>query len=183
MLGQVQKSNIDRVFDTLDVTRDGVIGADDFRTMAQRMVALRVHMEPRLLAEIQGTFAAWWETIRQAADVEGNGHISREEFTAAAARGLDQDPEYVDKMIRVSEVTFRAADEEGDGLLTRSQVERIYQAFGVDEALSAETFRRIDLNGDGTVSIEEFVSAARDVWTAVQLRVRRRERRHRPPHH
>lgn len=165
MLGPVQKTNLDRVFDTLDITRDGVIGADDFRTMAQRMSTLRPGMEPGQIAEIQETFATWWDTIRRAADVDGDGEISREEFVAAAARGLDQDPAYVDKMIRVSVVTFRAADEEGDGLLTRPQVERIYRAFGVDESLSAQTFDRIDVNGDGFVSVDEFVSAARDVWS------------------
>ncbi|MDV9190561.1 EF-hand domain-containing protein [Streptomyces sp. SR27] len=48
---------------------------------------------------------------------------------------------------------------------TRSS-EWIYRALGVDGNLSAETFARIDLNGDGFVSVDEFVNAARDVWSS-----------------
>ncbi|MCZ0989200.1 EF-hand domain-containing protein [Streptomyces diastatochromogenes] len=166
MLGNVQQTNLDRVFDTLDVTRDGAISKADFQIMAQRMRALRPAMDAKLATEIDETFDAWWEAIRRAADADGNGEITREEFVAAIAQGLENDPEYVDKMVKVSVVTFNAADEEGDGRLTPLQVERIYRAYGVNEQLSSETFSRIDLNGDGFVSVDEFVRAARDVYSS-----------------
>ncbi|MDQ1031676.1 hypothetical protein QF035_009258 [Streptomyces umbrinus] len=130
MLGQVQKTNMDRVFDTLDVTRDGVVGADDFQITAQRMRSLRPNIDPQVLAEIEETFTAWWETIRDAADADGDGQITREEFVTASARGLEKDPAYVDKMVKVSEVTFRAADEEGDGQLTPLQVDAVDRTYG-----------------------------------------------------
>ncbi len=134
--------------------------------MAQRMRAMRPSMDTKLATQIDETFDAWWETIRKAADADGNGEITREEFVAAIAKGLESDPQYVDKMVKVSEVTFRAADEEGDGKLTPLQIERIYRAYGVNERLSTETFARIDRNGDGYVSIDEFVRAARDVYSS-----------------
>ncbi|MFF4835324.1 hypothetical protein [Streptomyces sp. NPDC001315] len=67
-------------------------------------------------------------------------------------------------MVKVSEVTFAAADAEGDGRLTPLQIERI--DFGVNGQLSAETFARIDRNGDGFVSVEKFARAARDVYSS-----------------
>ncbi|MEK8146494.1 EF-hand domain-containing protein [Streptomyces sp. M10(2022)] len=164
MLGQIQKTNMDRVFDTLDVTSDGHISADDFKILAQRMRALRPNMPTKLAAEIDEAFTSWWEGFRSAADTDGDGQITREEFIAAVEHGLENDPTYADRMVKVSEVTFRAADTEGDEYLNPLQIERIYRAFGVNEQHSTETIARLDRNGDGRISVDEYVQAAREVY-------------------
>ncbi|MDX2918965.1 MULTISPECIES: EF-hand domain-containing protein [Streptomyces] len=164
MLGQLQKTNMDRVFDTLDVTSDGHLSADDFQALAQRMRNLRPNMDAELAAEIDDAFTSWWEHFRKAADTDGDGRISREEFISAVDHGLQNDPAYADRMVKVSQVTFRAADAEGDGYLTPQQVTRIYEAYGVDAQHSKETVARLDRDSDGRISVDEFVQAAREVY-------------------
>jgi len=164
MLGTIQKTNLNRVFDTLDVTGDGHLDASDFQSLAQRMHTLRPNMDAPLQQEIDKAFTDWWETFRDATDTDHDGRIERDEFLGAVERGLQNDPKYVERMVEVSKVTFRAADVEGDGQLTSEQVERLYHAFGVDTAYSADTFHRIDTDGSGSITIEEFVQAAREVY-------------------
>jgi len=164
MLGTIQKTNLNRVFDTLDVTSTGHLDASDFQTLAQRMRALRPDMDQQTQKDIDQAFTDWWETFRDATDTDTDGQISRDEFIGAVDRGLQNDPAYVERMVHVSQVTFRAADIEGNGRLTPEQVERLYHAFGVNTAYSSDTFARIDSNGDGSVTIEEYVQAAREVY-------------------
>ncbi|MFZ3499161.1 EF-hand domain-containing protein [Streptomyces sp. 5.8] len=164
MLGQLQRTNLNHVFDTLDLTRDGFLTVDDFTTLAQRMRGLRPAMDGRLAADIDEAFTSWWEVFRSAADKDGDGKITRDEFLTAVEEGLQNDPAYADRMARVCEVTFAAADTNEDGQLSASEVQQIYRAYGVDEKISAETFARLDRDGNGWISVEEFVQASRDVY-------------------
>lgn len=164
MLGTVQKTNMNRVFDTLDTIGNGVIEADDFTTMAQRMRAVNPAMDQQTQAEIDQAFAEWWETFRTATDTDADGQITRDEFLTAVERGIDNDPRWIERMVNVSKVVFHAADTEGNGQLTHEQVDRIYQAFGVDDSNSTETFARIDSDGSGTIGVEEYIQAAREVY-------------------
>jgi Ca2+-binding EF-hand superfamily protein len=164
MLGTIQKTNLNRVFDTLDVTGDGYLDASDFQTLAQRMRTLRADMDQQTQKDIDKAFTDWWKTFRDASDTDKDGQITRDEFIGAVDRGLQNDPEFIERMVHVSKITFRAADVEGNGRLTPEQVERLYHAFGVNTEYSADTFQRIDSNGDGTVTVEEYVQAAREVY-------------------
>jgi Ca2+-binding EF-hand superfamily protein len=163
MLGQVQRTNLNRVFDTLDLTGDGFISQDDFASLAQRMRSLRPGLDHQLAAEIDQAFSGWWQHF-STADTDGDGQVSREEFLNAVENGLQKQPGFADQMVRVSQVTFRAADIEGNGQLTREQVRNIYRAYGVDEEHSAATFERLDRDGDGVITVDEYVQAARDVY-------------------
>lgn len=164
MLGTVQQTNLNRVFDALDITGDGDISADDFQALARNVRAVRDDVDTELAAEIDQAFSDWWEIFRAAADSDGDGRVSREEFILAVDNGLQNDPKYIDRMMHVSEVAFHAADTDGTGRLTPTQVERIYEAFGVDSRFSAETFSRIDRDGDGFITIDELLQASRDVY-------------------
>ncbi|MGE7384585.1 EF-hand domain-containing protein [Streptomyces sp. NPDC004126] len=166
MLGTVQRTNMNRMFDTIDVSGDGVISKADFEIMAQRVRGMSPSMDADLAAEIDDAFDAWWEAIRVAADADGNGEVSREEFVAAIENGLENDADYGDTMVRHAELTFRAADEDGDGRLTPVEMERIYRAFGLNEQFSEDVFARIDLDGDGYVSVDECVRATRDLYSS-----------------
>src|ERR1700754_2151700 len=164
MLGPIQQTNMNREFDTLDVTNDGFIEAADFQILAGRMENLRPDIDEKVTAEIDNAFTDWWKTLRVVADIDHDGRIGREEFVAAVEKGMQEDPNWVEKMVKGSKVTFRAADVEGDGFLTPDQVTQIYRAYGVDEQHSAGTVERIDLNRDGRISIDEYVQAAREVY-------------------
>jgi hypothetical protein len=48
---------------------------------ADRLRALRPDLDDKLASELRKTFDARWETIRRAADGDGDGRVTREEFT------------------------------------------------------------------------------------------------------
>ncbi|WP_406263722.1 EF-hand domain-containing protein [Streptomyces sp. NBC_00191] len=166
MPDDLQRRNINAAFNTLDVTGDNYIDQDDFHVRADRLRMLRPDMDDKLAGELRKTFDAWWEIIRRAADGDGDGRVTREEFTAAIDAGLEEDPAYIDQMVRVAQVVADTADRDGDGMLDRSELGLIYKAFDVDVDFSEETFRRLDRDGDGLFSTEEWAQAVRDMFSS-----------------
>ncbi|WP_328876837.1 EF-hand domain-containing protein [Streptomyces sp. NBC_00299] len=166
MIGDLQRRNINAAFDTLDVTGDDHIDQDDFRVRVDRLRTLRPDMDEKLACELRDTFDAWWEIIRRAADSDGDGRVTREEFTAAIDAGLEEDPAYIDQMVRVAQAVADAADRDGDGMLDRSELDLIYKAFDVDVDFSEETFRRLDRDGDGLFSTTEWAQTVRDMFSS-----------------
>ncbi|MFE7528363.1 EF-hand domain-containing protein [Kitasatospora sp. NPDC057542] len=164
MLGTLQKTNINRQFDILDITHDGFISEDDFQTLARNVRGLRDDLDPKTAAKIDKAFADWWKHFQRVADSDGDGKVTREEFLAAIEHGMDQDRDYVDQMVIVPRIIFQTADTDGTGELTHAQMARVYKAIGINAKFSKEMFDRIDLDGNGRISLDEFLQTARDVY-------------------
>ncbi|MBZ4321411.1 EF-hand domain-containing protein [Streptomyces huiliensis] len=164
MLGEIQQSNADQVFSTLDTTRDGVIGKDDFQRLAQRVCAMLPNVDAAQAEEIDTSVAAWWNYFREAADSDGDGKVTRQEFLAAVESGVERGQEYIDRFERVARAMIAAADTDGDGLLDSEEIQRLGEAWEIQETHHVETFRRVDSNGDGRISVDEAVQAACDIF-------------------
>jgi Ca2+-binding EF-hand superfamily protein len=92
------------------------------RAGAGRRMARRDRQQPQVL----------WKQY----DLNGDGKITREEFTAARA------------------VCFARYDTNGDGMLTRAEVKKFFPPPLADRIDAA--FLRLDLDRDGLISREEF---------------------------
>ena len=78
----------------------------------------------------------WAKKVIKKIDTNGNGEISAEEFSDFRMK------------------RFKAADENHDGSLARSEFDQrnLHQSSG----RAAKRFDRMDANGDGSISLEEF---------------------------
>ncbi|MGO1052509.1 EF-hand domain-containing protein [Crossiella sp. CA198] len=163
----LQDANIGKVFDALDVTKDGIISAADFTALAEGVAAQLVpDAEEHRRQDIVTAFLGWWAQIERDADTDGDGQVSREEFVAATERGLADNPDYLDEAYaKVAETVFEVLDRDGDGNISREEYIAMYASAEVSAEIAESAFERIDQNGDGVIDYAEFRAALQEMFT------------------
>jgi len=136
MVGTLTDSEIRemrKTFEAIDENHDGLITAAELKKAMGRVDGSKSDVE-----EV--------ERIMKMADINGDGVLSYQELLLTA----------VDRKLRAKEErlwdTFRRLDLDGDGKVSAKEIE---QVLGKENA--AELIKEADTNGDGFISIDEFV--------------------------
>ncbi|WP_049578372.1 EF-hand domain-containing protein [Streptomyces sp. SBT349] len=150
----------------LDQTGDGHITLADLRAMAHT-VCWPLELSAEREAEVYTAFDTWWRHMAATMDTDGDGRISRAEFTAATLSGVDRDPAHLAEGLHVAvRAMFRAADTDGGGHLCADEYRALFGGSRVHPAELNEGFRALDADGDGRITEEEFVRAFTDYFSA-----------------
>ncbi|MEU8134032.1 EF-hand domain-containing protein [Streptodolium elevatio] len=154
-------------FDSIDVDGDGVVTKADFERAGERVVEglglTRESAQGRAVLDGAGTF---WAALADAADVDRDGKITRDEFVIACTETMLATPAGFGITARpFAESVAKAADPDGDGLLTADEYKRMLTAMGVKrEALADAAAHRA--NEDGSISVAAAIDAAQDFYTS-----------------
>ncbi|MFD8544566.1 oxygenase MpaB family protein [Streptomyces sp. NPDC059649] len=150
----------------LDQTGDGYLTAPDLQAMAHN-VCWHLELDERREAEVYAGFDTWWQHIRESMDTDGDGRVSRGEFTTAMLAGIDRDPEYLHKGLHAAlRALFRAADTDGSGSLGADEYRVLFGGSRIHPAELNHGFRQLDADGDGQITEEEFLDAFTEYFTA-----------------
>jgi uncharacterized protein (DUF2236 family)/Ca2+-binding EF-hand superfamily protein len=162
-----RRARLDAFFrQVLDQTGDGRINASDLQAMAHN-VCWRLELPAEREAQVYAAFDTWWQQIRTSMDTDNDGHVTRAEFVRAVLAGVDRDPDYLDKGLHVAlRAFFHAADTDGSGFLCADEYRVIFGGSRVHPAELNHGFRQLDADGDGRITLEEFVRAFTDFFTA-----------------
>ncbi|XP_076942943.1 calcium-dependent protein kinase 26-like [Bidens hawaiensis] len=90
--------------------------------------------------------------LMQAADINNNGIIDYEEFVAAT---LHLNNVYKEDSIYAA---FSFFDKDGSGFITLNEIQQSCKELGIDDAQIDEIIKEADLNNDGHIDYNEFVS-------------------------
>ncbi|WP_282791585.1 EF-hand domain-containing protein [Streptomyces sp. CC224B] len=156
----------DLIFDRLDIDGNGVLEFADCLRMGQAVIRAGHVREDS--SEADALFTAYreaWQRLVEAADADGDGVITREEFKAAMSETLGRREQVVAGCRAVLDAEFRAIDADDDGLVPSADFQRYLEALGSTPAEARATCESLDANGDGRVSREEF----HDGWTQYLL--------------
>jgi Ca2+-binding EF-hand superfamily protein len=162
-LSELQRKKIHRLFEVMDVDGDGFLEEVDFTRRADVFAEMRGWTEGSSQYRDHLDFTRDdWRSLRDFADRDGDGRVTRAEFVAFS-EDLLSDLQAVEAYAYTDALLiFKAMDADDDGRITAGEYGAYLRTYGLDESAAAEFFRRVDLDRDGYITAWELVEAMRD---------------------
>ncbi|MFF7192769.1 oxygenase MpaB family protein [Streptomyces sp. NPDC008079] len=122
--------------EVLDQTGDGFLDWPDLAAMA-RELSSRLDLDEPQETKLYNAYADWWRELQSALDTDGDGRVSRAEYTAAAPTLAGP------ALIRVAEVLFDVTDKDGNQTIDATEYRALFRtAFTRTVPATASTYTR-----------------------------------------
>jgi Ca2+-binding EF-hand superfamily protein len=159
MTSDVRGREYDLTFDVLDANANGVLEEQDFLTLGKSIARAAGAVDGSAKATtLAGEWRRCWVLLLEHADVNGDGLISREEFRQAMSGALG-DPAVLERNLRAGfEAEFAVIDADDDGVAAVDQMAAFLVAWGLESDLARTVAVRLDRDGDGRITREEYVT-------------------------
>ncbi|TDG40643.1 hypothetical protein AWZ03_012939 [Drosophila navojoa] len=144
----------------MDVNHDGVISYDDFKLLAKRFSDLG-HLSDEMAEEFNEVIKQTWE--EQFGEITPYNLVTAEQFLTDLHHRLN-DKKMAKRIGRFLPYLFKAVDFDHTGHLDLEQYKLFFRCLGLSEEDAAISFAVIDKNGDGQVSLKEFVHLGRQFF-------------------
>ncbi|MFI5533393.1 EF-hand domain-containing protein [Kitasatospora sp. NPDC051853] len=167
--GDLLRDKIAYGFDHLDRDGDGrlteadhvLMGRDSARSLGHPAGSPEEH-------RIVEAYLHVWRELHLPRLPEGSEEIGREEFIAGTL-GLAEDPAAARATVgALAEVFLSVADTDGNGVIDPDEFHAFQRGHfpALDRETSDLAFSRLDRDGNGTLSREEFVQAVVEYWSS-----------------
>ncbi|WP_225799333.1 EF-hand domain-containing protein [Streptomyces sp. NK15101] len=156
------RQKIERSFDLMDVNTDGYVDWTDYQQLVDRYIAnLPLGRNDPRAGGIQAFYQMYWyELLRHA---QANGQRLTKEQYVEANRLASIDTSRLNMVEGSAHAIFDCADVNGDNQLSKEEFETFLgKVWKVSQVDAIETFHKMDLDGDGSISRQEFVRAAHE---------------------
>ncbi|WP_431033625.1 EF-hand domain-containing protein [Streptomyces sp. P6-2-1] len=148
------------VFSLLDANHSGVLEAEDFTLMADRVVAAAPEAAAPAKERLRGAFAQYWTTLRTTLDTNGDGKIDFEEYA-----GCVLSPERFDATVtEFAEALAALGDPDGDGLIDRQDFLALMTAIGFAPANTEALFEAFGPTTADQLSVPVWVEGIKDFY-------------------
>ncbi|MGW0392911.1 EF-hand domain-containing protein [Streptomyces sp. NPDC003042] len=166
MTNDLLRRKFEHRFRYLDANGDGYLERDDFKALAGRLIDAAGESvdSPKAKAAHQAG-ENYWTGIAELAGTASGGRISADQFINALLAARDD--ERIAGIVRPAVAAHVAlADSNDDGVVDISEFKALQCALGVSAQEAEEAFRVLDRNGDGSLSVEEWLAAAMEFYTS-----------------
>ncbi len=148
-------------FNMLDKNQDQVLERADFVKFLDSLTSIRRWSpESPEYQRSREIVMSWWNAFKQAADTDDNGRVSCDEFTSVLAQAD------VQAFAEVANWLFDILDADGAGTISAEEYRQLEAAVMADDSGARDTFAKIDQDGDGRLSREEFIAVLVEYQTS-----------------
>ncbi|KAF7381217.1 hypothetical protein HZH68_016092 [Vespula germanica] len=144
----------------LDVNKDGIIGYDDFMLLAERFSKIG-NLSPGETIEFKKILTDLWEELW--GEVSPYNLICIEKYLEEMQHVLN-DPSLKKKYHSFLPFLFKAIDKDQNGEISIKEYKLFFKCLGLENDHAVVSFNYIDINEDGKLSLEEFVTVGRDFF-------------------
>ncbi|XP_026314609.1 sarcoplasmic calcium-binding protein [Hyposmocoma kahamanoa] len=148
------------VHNILDVDKDGLISYNDFQLFAKRFIALG-HLDEQQAKEFVEIIQMTWET--QWGAIDPYNYVTMEQYLEDMNHVLN-DKTLKKKAHRWLPYLFKALDKDKTGFISVKEFKLFFECLGLNNEHAAVAFAVIDHNGDGKLSLKEFVKLGKDFF-------------------
>lgn len=160
----LQDQKFTYVFNWFDKTGDGFLTQDDIDKVSNEFSALAKSSDQKNKDAINQGFQNWWNFLLDARADKTSQKIAKQEFIRIMY-GVIIAPNNFEKAIgSIVEGLLGALDRDGSGTLSQYEYVGMYHALGIPPDTSSESFKRLDRNGDGQISHDEFSQALSEFY-------------------
>ncbi len=163
MPSDVVDRKITHLLGLVDTNRDGFVDRSDYTSWIERMAGIRgLEVGTEAFDRMEALFLGSYDAIYAACANEA-GRIPLDSFhgllasmSAAGAEGLSG----------WSDGFFRLLDADADGVIGPQEYRDLMASVLIDAATADASFARLDLNGDGRISRDEFTQLYLEFFTS-----------------
>lgn len=164
MTTAVKSDRLKKRFEKWDVNGNGRIEKADYEAEAHRIIDAfgEEPSSPQARALID-SYVAMYEFLASKAGVDANGSMTEDQFLSVVeAQVFAEGDAGFNRVVRPTVAAMVGlCDTDGDGEVSPAEFRRWLEAIGVDASSAVEAFRTIDVNNNGTLTVDELVGAVR----------------------
>jgi Ca2+-binding EF-hand superfamily protein len=154
------------LFRWFDQTDDEWLTQGDFEQLGEVFATLATEDDHQNRDALRNAFQLWWEALLDAGAADDRQRVDQPRFIAAMRSHISE-PETLERVVLpIIDALMSALDTDDNGTLTLEEYVRMYDALGIDPATSGAAFQRLDRNGSGTITYDEFRIAVEEFYVS-----------------
>ncbi|XP_052866489.1 sarcoplasmic calcium-binding protein isoform X2 [Anopheles cruzii] len=146
----------------LDVNKDGVISYDDFVLLTEKFASLG-HLDTKAKDEFRAIMRTTWE--QQWGEITPYNLVTVEQYLTEMHHVVN-DRDLKKKVHRFLPYLYKAVDKDRSGSISLHEFKLFFRCLGLTEEDAAVSFAVIDKNGDGQITLDEFVKLGKDFFVS-----------------
>ncbi len=172
-LTDLQKRKLIHMFELLDVDGNGLLEYADFEAVVEGLAEERgLELNSPGYRRLLGRSRRIWKGLFQC-DIDGDGHITLPEWLGYHIKAIIEDeragisPAGLTTAIdSIARYFFELMDMDGDGRVKKPDYAKFCEAHGIPKQEVAESFRELDRDGNGVLSMDEVLVLVREFYVS-----------------
>jgi len=162
MLTDLQTRKLTRMFNAYDADHSGSLEYADLEAHFTNLAQMReIAVGSPQYDELQSSYRAVWEHLRQFADTDRDERVLPDEWLAYCSELVQSPDKFLTNRRVLARLDAKLLDRDGDRLISQEEFAGLRATLDTD---TATVFQRFDLDGDGYVSGDEFVELFRQFF-------------------